>query len=576
MSDLRKYGLKFYFSGLTASHLGQKDWRWTFSEYSFLLSGRAGLRLLSRQRLGLLRSRRRVAVAILAATLAAWAQGPPITDYIKQGWSLLTRSNKDLATAAIDPKFRVGPDERWPVYVSQTEDAERIRGEVRAQMRAEDFRKIEIRRLPEEIPQIRERGLLYLPRPYVVPGGRFNEMYGWDSYFIQLGLLRDGRIELAKDMADNFLYEIRQYGKILNANRTYYLTRSQPPFLTEMLLGVYRQTRDRSWLADSVEAAMKYYSYWTSEPHLTAATGLSRYFDLGDGPAPEVLASEVNSSGRNHYDLVKDYFRTHRVEAYDVSRFYDRKRDDLTPLFYKGDRSMRESGFDPSARFGPFNADVIEYNPVCLNSLLYVMEKEMAEILEIVGRGAEAQKWRTRATERAERVNRLLWDAKDGLYYDYNFAQARIRRYPFLTTFYPLWAGIANKDQAERVRKALGKFERPGGLRTSTNRSGDQWDAPFGWAPLELIAVEGLRRYGYNADANRIAEKFLGMVNQEFHRTGTILEKYDVERGAGDIQGQVRYGYTSNEVGFGWTNGVFKVLLDELLPVDRQRVLERR
>ena len=524
----------------------------------------------------MLRSRRRVAVAILAATLVAWAQGPPITDYIKQGWSLLTRSNKDLATAAIDPKFRVGPDERWPVYVSQTEDAERIRGEVRAQMAAQDFRKIEIRRLPEDISQIREQGLLYLPKPYVVPGGRFNEMYGWDSYFIQLGLLRDGRIELAKDMADNFLYEIRQYGKILNANRTYYLTRSQPPFLTEMLLGVYRQTRDRAWLADSVEAAMKYYSYWTSEPHLTAATGLSRYFDLGDGPAAEVLASEVNSSGRNHYDLVKDYFRTHRVEAYDVSRFYDRKRDDLTPLFYKGDRSMRESGFDPSARFGPFNADVIEHNPVCLNSLLYVMEKEMAEILVIVGRGAEAQKWRTRATERAERVNRLLWDAKDGLYYDYNFAQARIRRYPFLTTFYPLWAGIANKYQAERVRTALGKFERPGGLRTSTNRSGDQWDAPFGWAPLELIAVEGLRRYGYNADANRIAEKFLGMVNQEFHRTGTILEKYDVERGAGDIQGQVRYGYTSNEVGFGWTNGVFKVLLDELPPVDRQRVLERR
>ena len=284
----------------------------------------------------------------------------------------------------------------------------------------------------------------------------------------------------------------------------------------------------------------------------------------------------MNSSGRTHYDLVKDYFRTHRVEAYDVSGFYDRKRDELTPLFYKADRSMRESGFDPSARFGPFNADVTQYNPVCLNSLLYVMEKEMAEILEIVGRGAEAEIWRTRATKRAERVNRFMWDAEDGLYYDYNFAQARIRRYPFLTTFYPLWAGIANKDQAERVRRALGKFERPGGLQTSTNRSGDQWDAPFGWAPLELIAVEGLRRYGYNEDANRIAGKFLGMVHHEFHRTGTILEKYDVERRAADIQGEIRYGYSSNEVGFGWTNGVFKVLLDELPPVDRRRVLEGR
>ena len=524
----------------------------------------------------MLRLHRRAAVAILAATVVAWAQSPSVTGYIMQGWGALTRSNKGLATAAIDPKFHVGPNGRWPVYVGRTEDLARVEREVRAQMSAEEFGKIEIRQLPEETSQLREQGLLYLPKPYVVPGGRFNEMYGWDSYFIQLGLLKDGEVGLAKDMADNFLYEIRQYGKILNANRTYYLTRSQPPFLTEMLLGVYRQTRDRSWLAGSVEAAQKYYDYWTSEPHLTRQTGLSRYFDLGEGPSPEVVASEVDSSGRTHYDLVKDYFRTEQVEAYDVSRFYDAKRDELTPLFYKSDRSMRESGFDPSGRFGPFNADVIQYNPVCLNSLLYVMEKEMAEILEIAGRAAEAGVWRTRATERAERVNRFMWDAKDGLYYDYNFTQGRIRRYPFLATFYPLWAGIASKEQAERVRRALGKFERPGGLQTSVNRSGDQWDAPFGWAPLQLIAIQGLRRYGYNEDANRIAEKFLSMVDDEFRRTGTILEKYDVERRAADIQGEVRYGYRSNEVGFGWTNGAFKVLLDELPPVNRRRVLEGR
>ena len=523
-----------------------------------------------------MRFRKPVAAAILAAALVAWAQSPPITDYIVQAWTTLTRSNKNLATAAADPKFRVGPSGRWPVYVARSENAEQVERDVRAQMTAVDFGKIEIRTLPEDVAQIREQGLLYLPRPYVVPGGRFNEMYGWDSYFIQLGLLKDGEIELAKDMADNFLYEIREYGHILNANRTYYLSRSQPPFLTEMLLGVYRKTRDRAWLAGSVEAAEQSYRYWTGEPHLTPQTGLSRYFDLGEGPSPEVLASEVNDSGKTHYDLVKDYFRTHRVEAYDASRFYDRNRDRLTPEFYKGDRSMRESGFDPSARFGPFNADIVAYNPVCLNSLLYVMEKDMAEILEIVGRGAEAASWRTRSEERAERVNRLLWDPHDGLYYDYNFEKKQIRRYPFLTTFYPLWAGIASAEQAGRVRKALGKFERPGGLRTSTNKSGDQWDAPFGWAPLELIAVEGLRRYGYNDDANRIAEKFLSMVHDEFQRTGTILEKYDVERRASDIRGEVRYGYRSNEVGFGWTNGAFKVLLDELPPADRRKVLEGR
>jgi alpha,alpha-trehalase len=523
----------------------------------------------------LLRFRKPAAVAILAAALAVGAQSPPISGYIMRTWTVLTRSNKNLATAAVDPKFPVGPGGRWPVYVARTENAENVERDVRAQMTAEDFSKIEVRRLPEDTSQIREQGLLYLPNPYVVPGGRFNEMYGWDSYFIQLGLLKDGQIDLAKDMADNFLYEIRQYGQILNANRTYYLTRSQPPFLTEMLLGVYRQTKDRAWLADLVKTTEEYYRYWTREPHLTPQTGLSRYFDLGDGPSPEVLASEVNAAGHTHYDLVRNYFRTHRVEAYDMARFYDRKRDLLTPEFYKADRSMRESGFDPSARFGPFNADIVAYNPVCLNSLLYVMEKEMAEILEILGKAAEAASWRERAGERAERVNRLMWDAHDGLYYDYNFEKKQLRPYPFLTTFYPLWAGIASAEQAARVRKALGKFEQPGGLRTSTNRSGDQWDAPFGWAPLQLIAVEGLRRYGYNDDANRIAEKFLSMVYEEFRRTGNILEKYDVERRAADIQGEVRYGYNSNEVGFGWTNGVYKVLLDELSP-ERRKAVEGR
>ena len=282
----------------------------------------------------------------LLLCFVALAQPPPILDYIKQTWRVLTRSNQDLASAAPDPKFRPAADGRWPVYVSRSADLPE---------KAVDLPNIEIRKLPEDPAQVRDQGLLYLPRPYVVPGGRFNEMYGWDSYFIQVGLLRDGELELAKDMADNALYEIREYGKILNANRTYYLTRSQPPFLTEMLLGVYGRTRDRKWLEDAVPAIDKYHHYWTSEPHSTPETGLSRYFDLGDGPAPEVVAAERDAQGRTHYELVREYFRTHHVPDYDVRQYYDRKTDQLTPLFYKGDRSMRESGFDPSNRFGPFS-----------------------------------------------------------------------------------------------------------------------------------------------------------------------------------------------------------------------------
>src|ERR1022692_5049402 len=208
-------------------------------------------------------------VALAFSQAAPPPERQPILDYIKQTWAKLTRSNRTLAAAAADPKFQAGPGGRWPVYVPRDEDLKIIQRQLRRDMAPEDFQKIDLRSLPEDVATVREQGLLYVPHPYVVPGGRFNEMYGWDSYFIQVGLLRDGEISLAKDMADNFIYEIREYGRILNANRTYYLTRSQPPFLTQMLLGVYRKTNDRKWLEAALPAVEKYYRFWTtrSEEH---------------------------------------------------------------------------------------------------------------------------------------------------------------------------------------------------------------------------------------------------------------------------------------------------------------------
>jgi len=507
------------------------------------------------------------------AQQAVSAERQPILAYIHDTWKTLTRSNRTLAAAAVDPKFHAGPDGRWPVYIARDENLSRIEQELRRGMPAEEFARIQIRALPADPSKLTEQGLLYLPYPYVVPGGRFNEMYGWDSYFIQVGLLHDGELELAKNMADNFLYEIREYGKILNANRTYYLTRSQPPFLTQMLLGVYRKTQDRKWLESSLPAIEKYYRFWTTEPHLTPATGLSRYYDLGDGPAPEVLSAEKDDEGRTHYDLIKQYFRTNQVKDYDVGEYFDAKRDILTMLFYKGDRSMRESGFDPSDRFGKFNIDVIHHNPVCLNSLLYLMESETAEILKILDRAKESAVWEKRAKNRADRVNRLMWDEQDGLYSDYEFVHSRLRSYPFLTTFYPLWAGIASKEQAAAVVRNLPLFEKPGGLQTSTNVSGNQWDAPFGWAPLEMIAVQGLRRYGYGAEADRISKAFLSLVAEQYRQRGTIVEKYDVVRRSSNVSGDIRFGYRSNEAGFGWTNGAFTALFDQLPAEDQQKLL---
>ena len=487
-----------------------------------------------------------------------------ILDYIKNMWTALRRSHQDLAAMVVDSKAQPSANRRWPLYVPGNQEFRRVEQELRRQMKAADFDKLDVRPLPPDRGRICEHGILYLPRPYVVPGGRFNEMYGWDSYFIQMGLLRDGRLELARDMAENFLYEIREYGKILNANRTYYLTRSQPPFLTEMLLAVYRKTGDRSWLAESVDAIEKCYRFWTSEPHLTPETGLSRYFDTGEGPAPEVVSSELDAQGRTNYDLAKLYFHRHHIEDYDVSRFYKAGEDRLTAAFYKGDRSMRESGFDPSDRFGPFNADIIHYNPVCLNSLLYLMETQAAEIMDILGRGHEADRWRKLAEERAARMNGLMWDESAGMYFDYDFAHRRVRHYPFLTTFYPLWTGVAGRARAARVVSNLSLFERPGGLQTSTTVSGDQWDSPFGWAPLQWIAVQALRRYGYGAEADRVSRRFLALVLSEFVRQGTILEKYDVVHPHADVARALRFGYRSNEAGFGWTNAVFTALWDEL------------
>jgi alpha,alpha-trehalase len=510
----------------------------------------------------------RAACLAMAFVTVMAAQGPPnealvarVRDYIKQSWTTLTRSNQDLPRALPDPKMPSPPGQPWLLYIASNEAQTRIASEVRSVFGDEWTKRVAIRTLPKDPLSIRDHGLLYLPRPYVVPGGRFNEMYGWDSYFIEVGLLRDNELARARDMVENFLYEITHYGTILNANRTYFLSRSQPPFLTRMILGIYDQNHDRNWLRSTVPAIERYYRFWTSDPHAVPNQGLSRYFDLGSGPAPEVLADEKDAADRTHYDRAREYYRTHDVADYDESLYYDPARDELTDLFYKGDRSMRESGFDPSNRFGALNVDVIHYAPVCLNTLLYVMEDDAARVMTTLGDAGAARTWRQRADARRDRINQLLWDEQAGLYYDYNFRTRRLRRYDFATTFYPLWAGIASKAQAARVRANLSRFEAPGGLLTSTTVTGNQWDAPFGWGPLQLIAVDGLRRYGFAEDADRLALKFVSLVAKEFDEHGTIVEKYDVQRRESDVAADIKFGYSANQIGFGWTNAAVLELL---------------
>jgi alpha,alpha-trehalase len=488
-----------------------------------------------------------------------------LRSYIDRTWSTLTRTHDDLLAALPDPKIDHEPGTPWPLYVAASEDTAAVGQRLRQSLTTDEWAQVDLRVLPENprasMRQIQPHGLLYLPYPYVVPGGRFNEMYGWDSYFISVGLLEAGRVELARHMTDNHLYQVRHYGTVLNANRTYYLTRSQPPFLATMVRDVYEETQDTTWLADAVPALETYYEYWTTGPHRAGDTGLSRYYGLGEGPAPEVVMGERDAEGESHYDRIRAYYRTNDVTAYEESLFYDAAADTLTSLFYKADRSMRESGFDPSNRFGPFNVGIVHYAPVGLNSFLYQYERDAAEILRILGRPEAAQQWTERAEERRRRMNELMWNPDTGRYHDYNFRTESQNDYHFATAFAPLWVGLVSDSQAAATTETLWQLEAPGGVLTSTHRTGNQWDAPFGWAPLQMMAVDGLRRYGYDRAADRLSAKFVGLVSKEFQEHGVILEKYDLVQRESDVSAGIQYGYSENVIGFGWTNAVVLRLL---------------
>jgi len=497
--------------------------------------------------------------------------------YIRAGWKKLTRSTAELAAATVDSKMGSkmgGPETRQPIYVSRSENLRAIRARLIAGMPADQAHRLDLRRLPSPERPITEHGLLYLPRPYVVPGGRFNEMYGWDSYFILRGLLCDGELQRAQDLVENAIYEVTNFGKVLNANRTYYLTRSQPPLLSQMVRAVFEVTQDRAWLAATLPALRKQYAYWTQAPHLAASTGLSRYHASGEGPAPEVVAGERDAAGRTHYDRVRAALAAEVSPTSAFDRLYDRRRDRLTPLAYVADRTVRESGFDTSDRFGRFSLGILDYAPVCLNSLLYAMERDIAAIIDELGNVGDSTPWLEAAERRARRVRELMWDDARGLFLDYDVARARRSDYAYATTFFPLWVGVATAEQAHRMASAtLPVFLRPGGLVTSTKTTGQQWDAPFGWAPLQLVAFEGLRRYGLNAAAADLATRFGGTVLRVFVEHHAIFEKYDVDHRTAKVEGTLRFGYGSNEIGFGWTNAVMRVFEDALGTAGRSAIV---
>jgi alpha,alpha-trehalase len=510
----------------------------------------------------------------------------PIDTYIHQSWDSLTRSTSDCA-AFTDSKLTTEPVLYLPV-------GEKIPAPIKA-MRQKC--RVDVRNLPSRIKhlgdvspaQLPAPGLLYLPYPYVVPGGRFNEMYGWDSYFILLGELADNRLDLARNAIDNFFYELDHYGAILNANRTYYLTRSQPPFLSSMVLELYRAEsainprEARANLRRALPYLIRDYTVWISGPHLAGTTGLSRYSDPGHGPVPEMADDSTYYVEVIHWLLAHpaqappDYLHkllpteaptpapapharpTTKAESeWDCATRCPTATADgyaLTEDFFSGDRAMRESGFDATFRFGPFGGGTQNFAPIDLNALLFKYEHDLAFITAIIGETDAAVAWSEAAGERREHIDHLLWDESAGLYFDYDFINARTSTYRYLTAYYMLWAGVASPEQAQRLTANLPLFEQPGGLAMSTTTSGVQWDAPFGWAPVNWLAVSGLKRYGYTADAQRIAREFTSTVAANYARDGTIREKYNVVSPEANVA--VTTGYKSNVIGFGWTNAVY-------------------
>ena len=426
----------------------------------------------------------------------------------------------------------------------------------------------------------------YVGVPYVVPGGRFNEMYGWDSYFISLGLINDGKVELAKGMVDNFVYEINHYGKILNANRTYYLTRSQPPFLTSMARAVYRalpkNRSNKHWLAIVLDAAIREYrNVWMNHDHLTSC-GLSRYFDTGSGPAPEVEPG--------HYDdIYKEYAGKYGMDVKSFEEAYKSGKLKVPELdqYFVNDRAMRESGHDTSYRLVGRCAELVT---VDLNSLLYKIETDIAQMIATEFQGTfktstgtveTSSQWVKKAEHRRALVDRLLWDEQRGMFFDYDYIHHRRTDYVSATTFYPMWAGLASKHQAELlVRNALPPLEMPGGIAASSEesrgpltpeRKARQWDYPYGWAPHQMLIWRGMQNYGFTSIARRLAYRWIfTMTLNAVDYNGTITEKLNVVDRSHEVFAEygnvgTKFSYITRE-GFGWSDASYQVGLRLMTP----------
>lgn len=370
--------------------------------------------------------------------------------------------------------------------------------------------------------------LIGMPKPYTVPciSDMFQEMYYWDTYFTNIGLLLSQMEEQAKNNVDNMAYLIEKYGYMPNGNRTYYLSRSQPPFFSQMVREVYTKTGDTGWLRRMYHALEKEYTFW--QEHRMTQTGLNRYYgniSLLRQDAAHELATRFGISVPQNAEEVKQYTQCML--------------------------SFGESGWDCTSRFGLF---AHEFIPVDLNALLYSIESNMAYFSQELANGAAAC-WLQRADHRKKMMDNLLWDSTCGCYFDFHYPSGTRKTFVSAAAFYPLFVKLCGPEQAKAVAGHLETLEGPYGV-AATQKAPDlldlQWDYPHGWACLQYIVIKGLLNYGYDADALRLAEKYCCVAERNFAATGNLWEKYNTV--TGDVSATKEY---ESPQMMGWSAGVY-------------------
>jgi len=402
--------------------------------------------------------------------------------------------------------------------------------------------------------------LIPLPSPYVVPGGRFREVYYWDSYFTMLGLVQSGRTDLVKNMLDNFAHLITTVGHIPNGNRTYYLTRSQPPYFAAMV-GLYARAADTTRALAYLDAMEKEYAFWMDGAdtlsighayrrvvRLPSGAVLNRYWDDSNEPRPESYRPDVEIG--------------------------QTLPESLRAGFYRNARATAESGWDFSSRWMRDPKDLrtletINLIPVDLNALLYNAERTIAAFASFRHNrdGGQddlvARRFSQRADERRQAIL-AMYDSGQGFFFDRRWTTGElVADRPSLAAAAPLYFGIATDDQGKRVAARLERdFLKRGGFVTTNVASGQQWDGPNGWPPLEWLTIEGVRRYGRADLADTAARRWLTLLDRTYRATGRMMEKYDVVNTNKKAGG----GEYPTQDGFGWTNGVALALLKGLVP----------